>query len=91
MDAFISRKFIVAVVTAAVIALNEKLGLSLDPEAVIAFGSIAIAYITGQAVVDKGKVQAEVAAGVSQLKLEANSIINALTSKLEEVQVTPDA
>jgi hypothetical protein len=92
MDAFLSRKFIVSVVGAAVIALNEKLGLSLDPEVVIAFGSIIIAYVTGQAVVDKNKVQAEVAASVSQLKTEANAIISALTAKLESLQGdAPDA
>jgi hypothetical protein len=86
MDAFLSRKFIVSVVGAAVIALNEKLGLNLDPEVVIAFGSIVIAYVTGQAVVDKNKVQAEVAASVSQLKTEANAIISALTARLESLQ-----
>jgi hypothetical protein len=96
MDAFLSRKFLVSVAGFAIVALNEKFGLSLDPEAVIGLVSIVVAYVTGQAVVDKNKVNAEAKAladaGVAQLKTEANAIISALTAKLEAIQgEAPDA
>jgi hypothetical protein len=95
MEAFISRKFLVSVIGAAVIALNEKFGLSLDPEAVFTLGSIIVAYVTGQAVVDKNKLNAEAKAmadaGMVQLKTEANAIISALTAKLEAIQGQSEA
>lgn len=96
MEAFLSRKFLVSVVGFAVLALNEKFGLSLDPEAVFALGSIIVAYVTGQAVVDKNKVNAEAKAvaeaGMVELKAQANAIISALTAKLEAIQAeAPDA
>jgi hypothetical protein len=92
MDAFLSRKFLVSVAGFAIVALNEKFGLSLDPEAVIGLVSIVVAYVTGQAVVDKNKVKAEAEAGLVELKLQANQIITALTAKLEAVQGdAPDA
>jgi uncharacterized membrane protein (DUF441 family) len=89
MERLSSRKLWIAVGGAAIVALAEQFGVELDPEQVITFGSIIVAYITGQAIVDKNKVQAEVDASVAGLKLEANAIISALNARLQEFQVQP--
>lgn len=81
-----SRKFWVAILSAIVVTAGEQFGLELDPEQVISLAGLASLYILGQAQVDKSKVQAEVEAGVAQLKQEANAIISLLSEKLEAVQ-----
>lgn len=47
-----SRKFWLAAVTAATILLEEYLGLSLDPETVVAVIVPVAAYILGESYVD---------------------------------------
>ena len=47
-----SRKFILAVVTAILIVLNDGLGLGIDSETVLAFAGIVATYILGESAVD---------------------------------------
>jgi uncharacterized membrane protein (DUF441 family) len=84
-----SRKLWVTIVSGILVTLGQQFGLELDGEQLISLGLMVAAYIGGQAAVDHAKVKAEVAAGVDQLKLEANTIIAALTAKLQEVSVAP--
>jgi hypothetical protein len=72
------------------VTLGQQFGLELDGEQLISLGLVVATYIGGQAAVDHAKVKAEVAAGVDQLKLEANTIIAALTAKLQEVSAGPN-
>ena len=85
MEALFSRKFMVAIATAVTIALQEKFGLSLDPEALVSLGVVAIAYITGQAQVDKAKVAAELDAQ----KLLLNQHVVNLTKELNYLRAEP--
>src|SRR5690606_32925257 len=47
-----SRKFILAVVTAILIVLNDGLGLGIDSGTVLAFAGIVATYILGESAVD---------------------------------------
>jgi flagellar motor component MotA len=90
-----SRKLWLTIIGGAIVTLGQEFGVDLDPEQIITLGGIVAAYVTGQAIVDKQKVQAEVEAQVERLKSEANSIISALVAKAEEVSTpayaAPDA
>ena len=48
----LSRKFWLAVVTAATMILQDTLGLDLDPEMMVAIILPVVAYILGEAYVD---------------------------------------
>jgi hypothetical protein len=48
----LSRKFWLAVVTAATMILSDAIGLNLDPEVVVAIILPVVAYILGEAYVD---------------------------------------
>lgn len=52
---FKSRKFILAVVTAVLIVLNDGLDLGIDSETVLAFAGIVAVWITGESVVDTAR------------------------------------
>ena len=52
MDKLKSRKLWMAVVTGALVVLNEGLGLNLPTDAIMTVAGIAITYILGQSVVD---------------------------------------
>ena len=52
MDRLKSRKLWMAVAGAALVVLNEGLGLNIPEDAVLALAGIIIAYILGQGVVD---------------------------------------
>lgn len=52
MSKFKSRKFILAVVSAVLIVLNDGLDLGIDSETVLAFAGIVAVWITGESVVD---------------------------------------
>jgi hypothetical protein len=84
-----SRKLWLTIIGGAIVTLGQEFGIDLDVEQIIALGGIIAAYVTGEAMVDKQRVQAEVAAGVEKLKSEATSIISALVNKAEEVKATP--
>jgi len=87
MSRLASRKLWVTAIAGVLVTIGQEFGVELDPEQLISLGLMVAAYVGGQAVVDKAKVQAEVAAGVEQLKQEANAIIAALSQKLGEVSV----
>jgi len=89
VERLVSRKLWVTIISGILVTLGQQFGLELDGEQLISLGLMVAAYVGGQAVVDQAKVKAEVAAGVDQLKLEANTIIAALTAKLQEVSVAP--
>lgn len=55
----LSRKFWLAVVTAATMILSEKVGIELDPETVVAIILPVVAYILGEAYVDAQGVKTE--------------------------------
>lgn len=50
-----SRKFWMAVISAALVVANEGLGLGIDSDTVLAFAGIIMSYIFGQAYVDSKK------------------------------------
>lgn len=52
MSKFKSRKFILAVVSAVLIILNDGLDLGIDSETVLAFAGLIAVWITGESVVD---------------------------------------
>jgi len=52
MSKFKSRKFILAVVSAVLIVLNDGLDLGIDSDTVLAFAGIVAVWITGESVVD---------------------------------------
>ncbi|MED1603685.1 hypothetical protein [Alkalihalophilus marmarensis] len=55
MKKFTSRKFWMAVVSAAVILGNEGLGLELPTESIMTVAAVAISYILGESYVDSQK------------------------------------
>ena len=85
-----SRKLWLTVIAGAIVTIGESFGIALEAEQIITLGGLIAAYVTGEAMVDKQRVQSEVAAGVTQLKLEANTIISALNAKVEELSVDTD-
>ena len=56
---FKSRKFILAVVTAVLIVLNDGLDLGIDSETVLAFAGIVAVWITGESVVDTARANSD--------------------------------
>lgn len=52
MQKFKSRKFILAVVSAVLIILNDGLDLGINSETVLAFAGLIAVWITGESVVD---------------------------------------
>jgi hypothetical protein len=52
-----SRKFVLAVVAALVVILNDGLGWGVDGETVMAFATIVVGYIFGEAAVDAVKMK----------------------------------
>lgn len=55
MSKFKSRKFILAVVGAVLIVLNDGLDLGIDSETVLAFAGLLAVWITGESVVDTAR------------------------------------
>ena len=51
----LSRKFILAVVSALLVILNDGLDLGIDKDTVIAFAGIVATYIIGESAVDVSK------------------------------------
>ena len=49
---FVSRKLLVAVLTAVLLAINNNLAHPLDPEAVKNLVTVIVAYLLGQSAVD---------------------------------------
>lgn len=60
MKKFTSRKFILAVVSAVLIILNDGLDLGIDAQTVLAFAGIVATYIVGEAAVDVARKPQEV-------------------------------
>jgi len=50
-----SRKFWMAIVAAAVLVLNDGLGMHLDKETIMTLAGVVISYILGQSYVDANK------------------------------------
>lgn len=90
MERLKSRKFILTVVSSALVALAQAFDVQVDPEQLYSLVGLVGAYVLGESAVDRARVNAEIAAGVDRLKLEANTIITALNQKLEELQAAPD-
>lgn len=53
MGKFASRKFLVTLISAAFVALNQALGLDLSEETILAVAGIVVAYLAGQSYVDR--------------------------------------
>lgn len=49
---FLSRKFLMAIISAALVIANDGLELGLDQNTIVAFGSIVVGWIVSEAVVD---------------------------------------
>ena len=56
------RRLAVAVVTAALIALNRKLGLGLEQPEVLALSGLAVAYLAQSGYVSAARAKADVEA-----------------------------
>lgn len=82
MEKLKSRKFWVAIISAVAVAFADQFGIALDGETVLGFVGIVSSYLVGQSIVDKQKVQAEVAAQVVNL----NQYIQGLHAVLAKVQ-----
>ena len=52
LKAFLSRKLLVAVFTAILLAVNSQLANPLDPDSVRNIVTVVVAYLLGQSVVD---------------------------------------
>lgn len=63
---FKSRKFILAVVSAVLIVLNDGLDLGINSETVIAFAGIVAVWITGESVVDAKRAKTTTEDGSNQ-------------------------
>lgn len=50
-----SRKFIIAVISAILLILNEGLNIKIPSETVLSFAGIIISYLLGQSYVDSKK------------------------------------
>ncbi len=93
MEKLKSRKLWITVLAGALVAFAGQFGVELDPEQIISIGVIAASYIGGQAVVDRGKIVAEVQAGVPKLMAAINEIAlqletnNAPQQPSEEIQL----
>ncbi len=77
MERLKSRKLWVTIIAAALVTLGDQFGIVLETESLIAVATMVIAYITGQAVVDKNKVAAEVQ---SQIPAMMSSLETALAA-----------
>lgn len=53
------RRLVVAGIAAAVVALNKKLGLNLDAEAIGGLVALAVAYLLQSAAVDRARIIAD--------------------------------
>ena len=80
MDRLKSRKLWVTVAAGALVAFGEQFGVDLDSEQLIAIGSMVLAYIGSQAVVDRGKVVAEVKASVPELMATLETALKQLNA-----------
>lgn len=56
----LSRKFLMALISAALVIANDGLNLGLDQNTIIAFGSIVVGWIIGETAVDVAKTKPEV-------------------------------
>ena len=63
MQAFTSKKFIIALLTGILVAVNDALGMPLTPDTITMIAGIAATYILGQGVADVGKEKAKVEMG----------------------------
>ena len=79
MKRLASRKLWVTILATVLVSLAEAIGIELEQESIIAIAGMVIAYVTGQAIVDRGKVVAEIQARIPGL-------IGNLTNLLEEVK-----
>lgn len=79
MDKLKSRKLWVTVLATAMVTIAEAVGIDLSQDSLIALATIVIAYVAGQAVVDRGKVNAEVQAHIP-------AMIDTLTNMLASVE-----
>ncbi len=57
MDKLKSRKLWVSVVAAILVVIGDELGLPIEEETLVAFAAIVVAYVTGQAIVDRQKAK----------------------------------
>jgi uncharacterized membrane protein (DUF441 family) len=89
MERLKSRKFWLTVLAGAIVAFGQQFGIELDAEQIISLSGLIAAYVGGQALVDKNKVQAEVQSKVANL----SQYIATLHDMLQEIQQedVPDA
>ncbi len=71
----------ITVLAGALVAFGEQFGIDLDTEQLAAIGGMVLAYVGSQAVVDRGKVVAEVKASVPEL-------MRTLETALKELNAT---
>ncbi len=83
MERLKSRKLWVTIGAGAVVVLAKQYGIELDEGSLIAIATMVIGYVTGQAIVDRGKVVAEVQGKVPAL-------VSALQDALETIEAIPE-
>lgn len=72
-----SRKFLVAIVGAGIIAASELAGLSLDETTVASFAALLVAFILGEAKIDSDAVKANASKYVQALEEQLRQVIQA--------------
>ena len=83
MERLKSRKLWVTVLTGAVVAFAGEFGVEIDPENLYALVGLIAAYVGGQAIVDKSKVQAEVDKQVASLNATVQNLYAVLAGMQE--------
>ena len=86
MEKLASRKLWITIVAGLIVTIGQQFGIELDPASLIALGGTVMAYVFGQAQIDKQKVITEIDAGVAALAANANAIIASLNAELEELK-----
>ena len=86
MEKLASRKLWVTIIAGAIVVIGDKFGIELDQQALYALAGTVMAYVLGQAQIDKTKVKAEIDTGVATLAANANAIIVSLQAELEALK-----
>ena len=88
MDKLKSRKLWVTILATALVSLAEAIGIELEQESIVAIAGMVIAYVTGQAIVDRGKVVAEIQARIPGLVGNLNNLLEDV--RKDELSVLPE-
>ena len=89
MDKLKSRKLWITILATALMVLAKKAGIDLEQEMLLAIAGMVIAYVTGQAIVDRGKVVAEIQARIPAMTGAFEKLLTAIEAD-EESKVSQE-